>query len=113
MKRTAAFQTNEVPSSTKQTTESLEYPNIPIDGEGLLSSLIYPLDTKTFMNDYWTKQVRATSINDPQRVKDLLDRPFPFHLKTLLELPRRDCLRKDSYLDAIKKEQERFDLIHC
>ena len=85
MKRTAPVATNELPSSKKQKTAPLELPSIPIDGVGLLSSLIYPLDTKTFINDYWTKKVHATSINDPQRVKDLLDGPFPFHLKTSLE----------------------------
>ena len=73
------------PSKKQKLDENTEYPSIPIDGDNLLSVLLYPLKKEEFIKNIWTKKHYNVSIDKPDRVKELLNGPFPFHLKTLLQ----------------------------
>ena len=84
MKRSAKLDASNCPPSKKQKLD-IKYPAIPIDGKNLLSVLLYPLNIDEFMKNYWTKKYYHVSIDNQDRVKDLLNGPFPFHLKTLLQ----------------------------
>eukprot|EP00484_Ammonia_sp_Unknown_P016843 CAMPEP_0197042276 /NCGR_PEP_ID=MMETSP1384-20130603/18674_1 /TAXON_ID=29189 /ORGANISM="Ammonia sp." /LENGTH=302 /DNA_ID=CAMNT_0042473351 /DNA_START=10 /DNA_END=914 /DNA_ORIENTATION=- len=63
----------------------VKYPSIPVDGANLLSVLLHPLDKDTFLKEYWMKKHYHVDISQQERVTDLLNGPFPFHLKTLLQ----------------------------
>jgi len=69
---------------------SKSHPSIPIDGRNLLHALLFPLDRDTFLAQYWTKQAYHVLVDAPDRVHDLLNGPFPFHLKTLLQQTASD-----------------------
>ena len=104
MKRSASeLEDGESPPSKKQKVEdpNVKYPSIPIDGDNLLSVLLHPLKKDEFIEKYWTKKDYHVSIDDPERVKDLLNGPFPFHLKTLLQ----ETASQNSCLDENKNDR--------
>eukprot|EP01083_Nonionella_stella_P090461 252704_1 len=89
MKRSAPFQDTQLAKKRKIDAQT-SFPKIPVDGNNLLSVLLHPLDTETFMKQYWTKHAYSVTVDDSNRVADLLNGPFPFHLKTLLQSTASD-----------------------
>lgn len=113
LSQTEEIEETESPPSKKQKidTKDIRYPSIPIDGNDLLSALIYPLSKNEFMKDYWTKKYYNVSIDNQDRVKDLLNGPFPFHLKTLLQETASQKIHVWMKNKINKEEKNKSDLL--